>query len=185
MVIVEVKESLEQKLGGDNGELTERGIQTRAKYVLIANTIRQRIIDGDYEPLQKLSRAKFVEEFQVNPATMAQALKILRGEGYIIGNNNYMYACSGEPDSNEKPITELHEIIAHKIREQIKDGLYKPGERMPSIKDLEFDDELGGSRVTVVRALDTLKQEGLLVSKKGSGIFVNPNYANATTQYSK
>ena len=56
---------------------------------------------------------------------------------------------------------------------------------MPTLSDLESDEDLGASHVTIVNAVKMLKKEGLIVSGRSSGIFVNPDYANATTQYGK
>lgn len=181
MVTRVAEKSLEEIVGNDNRESAEISTKTR-KYISIANTIRQRITDGEYKPFQRLSKKQFVKEFGVSGDTVTEALSVLRGEGHIIGQNSIIYVSN--PDSTN-PITQLHEIVAYRIRKRIVEGVYMPGERIPTLSDLESDGELGASHVTVVRALDILKQEGLLVSERFRGIFVNPNYTNATTQYSK
>lgn len=61
------------------------------------------------------------------------------------------------------------EIAAH-YRRQIVDGELKPGQKMPTMKDVaqEFDT----SSNTVTKAYDLLKSEGLIVTKSGSGTLV-------------
>ena len=56
------------------------------------------------------------------------------------------------------------------MRSEILDGKYDGGVRFPSEPALAR--RFGVSRSTVTRALDRLKQEGLIVSRKGSGVRV-------------
>jgi GntR family transcriptional regulator len=76
-----------------------------------------------------------------------------------------------------KPIrdepTELHEQVAAQIRRAIADGEAKPGERLPPARDLAA--VLGVNRNTVLRALRTLRDEGLLDFTRGRGITVSGN----------
>jgi DNA-binding transcriptional regulator YhcF (GntR family) len=66
--------------------------------------------------------------------------------------------------------TDLHEQVAAEIRRAIADGEAKPGERLPPAKDLAA--ELGVNSNTVLRALRTLRDEGLLEFRRGLGISV-------------
>jgi GntR family transcriptional regulator len=66
--------------------------------------------------------------------------------------------------------TDLHEQVAAEIRRAIADGEAKPGERLPPAKDLAA--ELGVNSNTVLRALRTLRDEGLLEFRRGHGISV-------------
>jgi len=54
----------------------------------------------------------------------------------------------------------------------IKDGIYEPGEQLPSEADLAT--QLGISRSTLREALLNLEQEGVIVRKHGVGTFVAP-----------
>lgn len=60
--------------------------------------------------------------------------------------------------------------IARVLRKQIQDGDFRPGERLPSEKELE--EEFEASRNTVRLALGTLRNQGLVESRAGRGSFV-------------
>lgn len=64
----------------------------------------------------------------------------------------------------------LHEQVAAEIRRAIADGEAGPGERLPSAKDLAA--VIGVNTNTVLRALRTLREEGLLEFRRGRGITV-------------
>jgi GntR family transcriptional regulator len=66
--------------------------------------------------------------------------------------------------------TDLHEQVAAEIRRAIADGEAKPGERMPPARDLAA--VIGVNTNTVLRALRTLRDEGLLEFRRGRGISV-------------
>ena len=66
--------------------------------------------------------------------------------------------------------TDLHEQVAAQIRRAIADGEAEPGERIPRAMDLAA--VLGVNRNTVLRALRTLRDEGLLEFRRGRGITV-------------
>jgi GntR family transcriptional regulator len=66
--------------------------------------------------------------------------------------------------------TDLHEQVAAEIRRAIADGEAKPGERLPPAKDLAA--VIGVNTNTVLRALRTLRDEGLLEFRRGRGISV-------------
>jgi len=66
--------------------------------------------------------------------------------------------------------TDLHEQVAAEIRRAIAEGEAQPGERLPPARDLAA--VLGVNRNTVLRALRTLRDEGLLEFRRGRGITV-------------
>ena len=66
--------------------------------------------------------------------------------------------------------TDLYAQVAAEIRRAIADGEAKPGERLPPAKDLAA--VLGVNTNTVLRALRTLRDEGLLEFRRGRGISV-------------
>ncbi len=66
--------------------------------------------------------------------------------------------------------TNLHEQVAAEIRRAIADGEAKPGERLPPAKDLAA--VIGVNTNTVLRALRTLRDEGLLEFRRGRGITI-------------
>ncbi|MFE9102976.1 GntR family transcriptional regulator [Actinomadura geliboluensis] len=55
------------------------------------------------------------------------------------------------------------------LRARIQDGTYPPNRAMPSIPALAL--ELGIAKATMQKALDLLKDEGLIRSVKGRGTF--------------
>lgn len=65
---------------------------------------------------------------------------------------------------------DLHEQVAAEIRRAIADGEAKPGERLPPARDLAA--VIGVNTNTVLRALRTLRDEGLLEFRRGRGISV-------------
>lgn len=66
--------------------------------------------------------------------------------------------------------TLLHEQVAAEIRRAIAEGEAAPGERIPKAKDLAA--VLGVNTNTVLRALRTLRNEGLLELGRGKSITV-------------
>jgi GntR family transcriptional regulator len=66
--------------------------------------------------------------------------------------------------------TDLYEQVAAEIRRALADGEAKPGERQPPARDLAA--VLGVNTNTVLRALRTLRGEGLLEFRRGRGVTV-------------
>ncbi len=64
----------------------------------------------------------------------------------------------------------LHEQVAAEIRRAIAEGEAEPGEKIPQAKDLAA--VLGVNTNTVLRALRTLRDEGLLEMGRGRAITV-------------
>lgn len=62
--------------------------------------------------------------------------------------------------------------LADKLAEQIRRGEYKPGEKLPHIRDLVDQGE--GSKATVHMAYKALEAEGLVISSRGHGTIVRP-----------
>lgn len=64
----------------------------------------------------------------------------------------------------------LSQSVVRQIEELILRGILRPGERLPSERDLA--DKLGVSRPSLRDAIADLADRGLLVSRAGSGVFV-------------
>jgi DNA-binding transcriptional regulator YhcF (GntR family) len=64
----------------------------------------------------------------------------------------------------------LHEQVAAAVRRAIAEGEARPGERIPPARDLAA--VLGVNTNTVLRALRTLRDEGVLDFRRGRGITV-------------
>lgn len=66
--------------------------------------------------------------------------------------------------------TARYQTIAETIRERIASGRYTPGEKIPAIR--WFADYFKCNKLTVLRAFEILKQEGLIENRVGSGSYV-------------
>ena len=64
----------------------------------------------------------------------------------------------------------LSQSVVRQIEELILRGILRPGERLPSERDMA--EKLGVSRPSLRGAISDLAEAGLLVSRAGSGIFV-------------
>ena len=74
-----------------------------------------------------------------------------------------------EPSSARTP---MHMIISEKLRKQIQNGVYAPGDQLPS--EFDLGRTFGVSRTTVRRAIATLTGLGLVTTQQGKGVFVKP-----------
>lgn len=75
------------------------------------------------------------------------------------------------PDKvDRREAVDLHEQVAAQLRRAISDGEAKPGERLPPARDLAAVMDVNTN--TVLRALRTLRDEGLLEFRRGRGITV-------------
>ena len=71
-------------------------------------------------------------------------------------------------DLSDEP---LHGQISRQIREDILSGALKTGDGLASIRALARNNKV--SVITVQRAYESLEREGLIVSRRGKGFFVN------------
>jgi GntR family transcriptional regulator len=65
----------------------------------------------------------------------------------------------------------LHDQVAAEIRRDIANGDVRPGERLPPARDMAA--VLGVHTNTVLRALRTLRDEGVLEFRRGRGVTVS------------
>lgn len=75
--------------------------------------------------------------------------------------------------SNKQP--SYYELFT-KIRKEISEGKWKPGERLPSIRDMAK--RYGTGIATVRRVMEMLANENLVTSQQGKGIFVQSYVQN-------
>ena len=63
--------------------------------------------------------------------------------------------------------------IADNLCRQILDGTLKPGDRVPSVRDLAAEFEV--NRNTVMRTYSNLEEAGIFENKRGIGFFISEN----------
>lgn len=63
-----------------------------------------------------------------------------------------------------------YEQIAESLRARISGGEFEPGDVLPSGRDLS--EQWSVSRATVIKAMDVLRQEGLVIAHQGTGFRV-------------
>jgi GntR family transcriptional regulator len=76
-----------------------------------------------------------------------------------------------EPSSS----TPIYCQLAEQIREQIAAGLIKPGQQVPSVRQLAGD--LAVNQNTVLKVYNELVREGVLTMQRGNGTFVSERMA--------
>jgi GntR family transcriptional repressor for pyruvate dehydrogenase complex len=67
-------------------------------------------------------------------------------------------------------VRKTYEEVADYLRNQIVSGVYKPGERLPSLREL--GEMLGVGQSTIREAIGSLKTMGLVSIRQGEGTFV-------------
>ncbi|MHC4443161.1 MAG: GntR family transcriptional regulator [Planctomycetota bacterium] len=73
--------------------------------------------------------------------------------------------------------------IVDYISQAVASGVYRSGEKLPSLRSLALD--LGVNPNTVQHAYDELEREGLVQSRKGVGIFVTKQGAKSAKSKSE
>ncbi|GAA3245574.1 winged helix-turn-helix domain-containing protein [Nonomuraea helvata] len=66
------------------------------------------------------------------------------------------------------------EQIAGVVAERIKDGTYPP---LTLISEVKLQEEFDVARVTVRKAMESLREQGLITTKPGKGSIVSPSEA--------
>jgi DNA-binding GntR family transcriptional regulator len=78
----------------------------------------------------------------------------------------------GHARSPSMPIPKTAAQIVELIRDRIRTGVYRPGERLPTYPELAADPEIKSSTATVGRAIRELREAGDLVGVRGEGVWV-------------
>lgn len=73
--------------------------------------------------------------------------------------------------------TKVYEIVMEQIKDIVKEGELKGGDKLPSERDL--CEKLKVSRASIREALKALQMLGLIQSKHGGGNFINDNFENS------
>jgi DNA-binding transcriptional MocR family regulator len=87
-----------------------------------------------------------------------------KSEGTVQATKNKRRADSDETEGN------LYERVAQRMVEQVNKGIYRPGERVPSVRRLS--DQLDVSIATVIEAYRRLEDDGVLEARPQSGYYV-------------
>jgi GntR family transcriptional regulator, arabinose operon transcriptional repressor len=77
--------------------------------------------------------------------------------------------------------TPIYQQIRAYLLQGIREGKWKPGDRLPSEMDLAR--EFGGSRITVKQALSILIEEGIVYRIQGRGTYVTENVSTHSLQH--
>ncbi|MEO9095456.1 MAG: GntR family transcriptional regulator [Microbacteriaceae bacterium] len=72
-------------MAGEDGLI---GLEGRPTSVLIANQLRERIIDGSFRPGEQIREASLVERLQVSRGPVREALQRLSQEGLLVSHRN-------------------------------------------------------------------------------------------------
>ncbi|MBB6453515.1 GntR family transcriptional regulator [Salirhabdus euzebyi] len=72
---------------------------------------------------------------------------------------------------NPKSNVPIYEQIVREVRERIIQGIVKPGDKVPSIRELSA--ELMVNPNTVSKAYKELERSGIFVTLRGKGTFIN------------
>lgn len=75
-----------------------------------------------------------------------------------------------EFNENTKPI---YLQIADRICDQVTDGTYPPGERIPSVRTLAAEMQVNFN--TVMRSFEYLASRDIISNKRGVGYFITPD----------
>jgi DNA-binding GntR family transcriptional regulator len=141
-----------------------------AAYARIADALCQRITTGELPPGSMLpSESELAREFGVARGTVRQALAELESQGLVTtrpGRGRWVGDGAASPTRGRT----RHEQVADEIRAAIRGGHFEPGERLPGEHVLA--ERYATARVTVRRALETLKREGLVTVVPRSGHYV-------------
>lgn len=75
--------------------------------------------------------------------------------------------------------TLLYEQITYYLKSEIKSGILKPGDKLPT--EMELAEKFNVSRITSKRALEDLRIEGAIYRVRGSGSFVSERKSSPET----
>ncbi|MEF2529212.1 MULTISPECIES: GntR family transcriptional regulator [Streptomyces] len=174
----------------------------RPPYVQAAEVLRAAIRDGELRPGERLPSARELQRrFGVASSTVQNALRLLKDDGLIysvMGRGSYVRSPETEADQETESEVEAsasdpayaglgdlqrgwqvaqtddprppYVQTADALRKQIQDGQLPPGAKLPSARELQ--EQFGIANSTAQNALRLLKDEGLIYSVQGRGVFV-------------
>jgi len=73
----------------------------------------------------------------------------------------------------------LYQRIAQQLAEDIRRGVYQPGERVPSVR--KMSSQLNVSHATVLQAYANLEDQGLIRARPQSGYYATHYFSTSLT----
>ncbi|MEU9317025.1 winged helix-turn-helix domain-containing protein [Streptomyces sp. NPDC048295] len=168
---------------------------SRPPYLQAAGALRDAILTGEFTSGERLPSANVLgERFGVSSSTVQNALRVLKQEGLVysqLGRGSFVSSTVSETDAPDAPADEDHEEpgpdwpvdlirnndgrppyvqVADYLRRDIAEGTYPPGSQLPPAREIQERFQVANS--TAQNAYRSLKQEGLVYSVKGRGVFV-------------
>lgn len=145
--------------------------QRRLLYVGIAADPERRWLQhsGDKVWWPAVAR-RDTEWFATRPEAAAAEATAIRTERPCHNEVHTAPAPLPRADANGSQLLKRHQEIARDLRQQILEGGLLPGQRVPSESTLM--ESYDAARSTARQALDSLRQEGFIQPRHGSGVFV-------------
>ncbi|MBB6450929.1 GntR family transcriptional regulator of arabinose operon [Geomicrobium halophilum] len=150
-----------------------------AKYKQIKQHIKSKILDGSFQPHQKLnSEYEFVEEFQVSRHTIRQAIGELVSEGWLYRNHGVGTFCADRSNMVNNPSRKNIAIITTYISDYIFPHLIRGAESYLSDKGYNVmifstNNEFEKEKLALENIL-TQQVDGVIIEPTKSA-FSNPN----------
>ncbi|MFJ7193613.1 GntR family transcriptional regulator [Streptomyces bacillaris] len=169
---------------------------SRPPYLQAAAALRDAILTGEFTSGERLPSANVLgERFGVSSSTVQNALRVLKQEGLVysqLGRGSFVSSAAsgsdapgasavdadGEEPGADWPVDLIRNDdgrppyvqVADVLRRDIAEGTYPPGSQLPPAREIQERFQVANS--TAQNAYRSLKQEGLVYSVKGRGIFV-------------
>ncbi|MFG2561625.1 GntR family transcriptional regulator [Streptomyces sp. NPDC048496] len=168
---------------------------SRPPYLQAAAALRDAILTGEFTSGERLPSANVLgERFGVSSSTVQNALRVLKQEGLVysqLGRGSFVSSTDSGSDAPDSPADEDGEEsgpdwpadlirnddsrppyvqVADFLRRDIAEGTYPPGSQLPPAREIQERFQVANS--TAQNAYRSLKQEGLVYSVKGRGVFV-------------
>ncbi len=80
------------------------------------------------------------------------------------------FPTKADPPLGKSEPTTLHQSIYRELIREIGEGVYRPGDRLPS--EAQLCERFSASRITVAKAIQSLQRDGLVTRRAGSGTYV-------------
>ncbi|MFG2677719.1 GntR family transcriptional regulator [Streptomyces sp. NPDC048392] len=167
---------------------------SRPPYLQAAGALRDAILTGEFTSGERLPSANVLgERFGVSSSTVQNALRVLKQEGLVysqLGRGSFVHSTASGSDTPAAPDADEEKSgpdwpadlirnddgrppyvqVADFLRRDIAEGTYPPGSQLPPAREIQERFQVANS--TAQNAYRSLKQEGLVYSVKGRGVFV-------------